>query len=100
MEELEQMWVQHPVPYDPAGNGIAEVGVQLVKGRLATCKRSLELRLQHKIPPTAPVMAWLVAHAVFAYTIRKKHDGDGRTAYAQLKGRDFSTRLLEFGELC
>ena len=51
VEGLEQVGEQHPVPYDPAGNGSAEVGVQLVKGRLATCKRSLELRLQCRIPP-------------------------------------------------
>ena len=100
IEGLEQSLEQHPVPYDPAGNGMAEVGVQLVKGRLTTCKRSLEIRVRHRTPPTAPIVAWLVAHAIFVWTVRQKQAGTGRTSYAHVKGREFSTRLLEFGECC
>lgn len=100
VEGLQQTHGQHPVAYDPAGNGAAEVGVQLVKGRLSTCKMALEMRLQHRIPPTAPIIYWLVAHAMFTYNIRKGHEGDGRTADHRIKGRDFSTKLLEFREVC
>ena len=74
--------------------------MQRVKGRLATCKRSLGQRLQHGIPPTAPVIAWLVSHAIFVRAVRKKPEGTGLSAYHQVTGREFSTRLLEFGDSC
>lgn len=43
---------------------------------------------------------WLVEHAAFVYSIRKRHDGDGLKSYQRIKGREFSTRLLEFRESC
>ena len=99
VQSLEPM-EQHGVPYDSQGNGIAEIGVQLVKARLATMKRSLEIRLRHRIPSNAAIVAWLIPHAMFVYSIRKKHEGDGLTSYCRVKGRDFSTRLFELGERC
>ena len=40
LEGLERSLEQHPVPDAPAGNEIAEVGVQHVKGCVAPCDTS------------------------------------------------------------
>ena len=72
-EGLEQSMEQFPVPYGPAGNGSAELGVQLVKGRPRTCKRSLEIRVQHQIPATFTYMTCLNYTTCFVYVHKCSH---------------------------
>ena len=43
--------------------------------------------------------AWLVEHAAWLHTIKKKQS-DGITAYQRLRGRSFGSKLLGFGECC
>ena len=40
-----------PVPYDPQSNGGTEVGVKLVKHKLATLRRCLERTIGFRAPP-------------------------------------------------
>ena len=50
-----------------------------------------------KIPPSHPLMAWLVRHATWClnrFCIR----GDGRTAYYRIKGRPYNGEVVRFGE--
>ena len=96
---LEQVLEEHPPEYDPQSNGSAEVGVRLVKGVLRTLRSCLESKIGHRVPVRHPLTSWMVRHAADLVTwCSKGHDG--RTAYQRLRGRDFKTRLLGFGELC
>ena len=44
-------------------------------------------------------MTWLVRHAAALITWWARGH-DGRTAFQRVRGREFSTRLLTFGEYC
>ena len=94
---LQQGAAEGSVPYDPQSNGSAETGVRLEKGQMRTLKSGLERRLQRKIPPSHPIMSWLVRHAADLLTYRLK-GSDGLTPYRRIRGRVFSQRLAEFGE--
>ena len=66
---------------------------------LRTHKSCLERRLQKKIPVEHPIFAWLVEHVTWLLTIRQK-GADGRTAYFRSRGRQFTKRMIGFGEAC
>ena len=85
------------VPYDPQTNGAAESAVRLAKGMLIVHRRGLERRIQAKIPPTHPLMTWLVAHAVMLRTLCVRGD-DGHTPYERLRGSPFRNEMYGFGE--
>ena len=96
---LEQVLEEHPPEYDPQSNGSAEVGVKLVKGLFRTLRSDLESKIGHRVPVRHPLISWMIRHAADLVTwCSKGHDG--RTAHQRLRGRDFKTRLLGFGELC
>ena len=98
-EDLEQIGEEHPPERDPQANGAIENAVGAFKGLMRTQVLALESRLGHRIPPEHPIVAWLAQHATFGLTTRIKGD-DGKTAYERVRMRPFSTRMLEFGELC
>ena len=96
---LSQILEEHSPEYDPQANGSAEVGVKLVKGHFRCLRSSLEEHLGHRIPVRHPLMTWLVRHAANVITwCSKGHDG--QTAYQRVRQRQFTTRLMGFGEVC
>ena len=96
-EGMQQVSEEHPPPYDPKANGAVEAAVKSVKGLCRTMLYGLQLRIARKIPPTHPIIAWMVTHA--AAVLRWRNKGrDGRTPYERTRGRPFTTRLVEFGE--
>ena len=85
--------------YDPMANGSAELGVKLVKGQFRCLRSDLEEKIGFRIPVRHPLVAWLVRHAANLVTwCSKGHDG--QTAYQRVRQRNFTTRLLGFGESC
>ena len=90
---------EHSPEYDPQSNGSAEVAVRLLKGHLRTMRSCLESRICFKIPVRHALMSWLVRHSAALVTwCAKGHDG--QTAYQRVRGREFRTRLMSFGECC
>ena len=71
----------------------------LAKCQLQTFRSSLEQRLGCRVPVGHPVMSWLVSHAADVRTFRVRGE-DGTSAWQKVRGRPFTTRLLEFGEQC
>ena len=99
IQGLEQCLEEHSPEYDPMANGSAEVGVKLWKGQFRTLKSCLESQIGYKIPVRHPLISWLVRHAAcLIMWCSKGHDG--RTAYQRIKGREFKTKLMAFGEFC
>ena len=96
---LEQCLEEHPPEYDPQSNGSAEVGVKLVKGHLRTMRSCLEAQIGFRVPVRHPLIAWMVRRVANLICWYAKGN-DGRTAYQRVKGRDFRTRLMQFGEFC
>ena len=87
------------VPYDPQTNGAAENAVRLLKGTLRANMLGLERQIQARIPIDHPVIAWMIAYAAHARTMRVR-GSDGRTAHQRVKGSEASTRMIPFGETC
>ena len=85
--------------HDPQSNGRAEVGVKLLKGHFRTMKSCMESKIGYNIPVRHPLITWMVRHAASLVTwCAKGHDG--LTAYTRVRGREFRTKLLTFGEYC
>ena len=96
---VEKVLEEHSPEYDPKANGSAEVGVRLLKGQFRTLRSCLEEHIGHRIPVRHPLMSWLVRHSANLVTwCTKGHDG--QTAYQRVRHREFTTRLLAFGEAC
>ena len=97
--DIDQVAEEHPPERDPQANGAIESTVGGFKGLLRTYILALETRLGHRVPPEHPVVSWLVQHTAHLMTIRIKGE-DGKTAYERVRMRPFSTRMMEFAELC
>ena len=70
-----------------------------MKGLLRPMRSCLEAQIGFRIPVRHPLIAWMVRHAAnLICWYAKGHDG--RTAYQRVNGRDFRTRLIQFGEFC
>ena len=97
---VEQAAAEGSIPYDPQSNGAAEAAVKLLKGTLRALHLGLEKQIGAKIPPTHPIMTWLVRHAAHVRNVRIRGT-DGLTAYQRTKGRTTAgPRLIGFGEMC
>ena len=62
--EAKEIILKHPHRYDPKSNGVAERAVREFKGQLRAVKIALERRIKTNIEPKAPVLQWMVMHAV------------------------------------
>ena len=90
--------LKNPAAYDPQANGMAERAVREFKEQLRAVKIALERRIKTKIQKQAPILQWMVMHAV--ETINRFVVGaDGRTPHYRLHGRNFILKVLEFGEI-
>ncbi len=98
-EAMDQVMREHPPSYDSRSNGSIENAVRQVQAHLRTMKFSLERRVSSQVPASHAIMSWLVEHVAWILTSRTRGE-DGRTAYHRIRGRNFSRRLLEFGERC
>ena len=99
IQGLDQTLEEHSPEYDPQANGSAEVAVRLLKGHLRTLRSCIEAQIGFRIPVRHALMTWLVRHAAALVTwCARGHDG--QTAYQRVRGREFRTRLLAFGECC
>ena len=66
---IDQASTEGSIPYDPQCNGSAEAAVKLLKGTLRALHLGLEKQIGAKVPPTHPLVAWLVRHAAYVRTI-------------------------------
>ena len=99
IEGLESSQESHPAAYDPSSNGSTEIACRTIGGMIATLRACLESRIRKQLPVAHCGFAWLVEHAAWLHTIKKKQS-DGITAYHRLRGRSFGPKLLGFGERC
>ena len=90
---------RNPPAYNPQSNGPCEKAVQDVTAQLRSLKIGLEYRLKIKIHDDAPIMQWMLEHAVFVLNKLNVHKGDGMTSYEKLTGRKWRRPLVEFGEI-
>ena len=68
------------------------------KEQLRAIEVALERRIDKKITTKAPILLWMILHAV--ETINRLLVGsDGRTPYYRLHGKNFIGKVLEFGEV-
>ena len=72
--------LRNPRAYDPKANGLAERVVREFKKQLRATKLALERRIKTKISTKAPILLWMIVHAV--ETINRFLVGsDGWTPY-------------------
>ena len=86
-------------PGESQSNGSAEVAVKNIVSRARTLKVALEARLRLKthIPCSHAIVHWLFEHASWILSTFMV-DGEGRTPYGRLHGREVRERVCEFGE--
>jgi hypothetical protein len=99
VDGLSSVATEGSVPYDPQTNGAAEVAVQLTKKQMRATLLTLQKQLQAEIPPTHPVVAWMVAHSANLRTICKLGT-DGLTPHERARGAPNRSEIYGFGEFC
>ena len=99
VEGLASAAAEGSVPYDPQTNGAAQVAVQLSKKQMRAVLLTLQKQVHAEIPPSHPVMTWLVAHAANLRNICKV-GSDGQTPHARARGAANRSELYGFGEYC
>ena len=84
---------------ESAGNGRADRAVQRFEDQLRTLLAELEHRLGRTLPPTSPVLAWLVEYVSVILNKYNINDSINMTAYEYLHGKEADAeRLAYFGE--
>ena len=98
ISEAKEIILKNSPAYDPKANGVAERAVREFKEQLRATKIALERRIKTKIDSRAPILLWMVCHAV--ETINRFLIGsDGRTAHYRLHNKNFNGKVAEFGEM-
>jgi len=99
IENVDNTQGGHSAAYDSSSNATTEAACRSVAGQIRTLRACIENRIKRKIPVTHCVFYSLIEHAAWLLTTRLCQS-DGITAYKRLRGVNFNTRLLGFGELC
>ena len=94
---VKKIGSETPPAYDSQSNGGVEVGVMLIRGMFRTLRLCLEARLDRKIPVDHAIIPWLLEHTCLLINV-KTRGADGLTGWARARGRNFSQKLLGFGE--
>jgi len=97
VERVTRISSEAPPAYDSQSNGGIEVGVMLIRGMFRTLRLCLETRIGRTIPVDHPVIPWLLEHTCLLMNV-KTRGADGLTGWARARGRNFSQKLLGFGE--
>ena len=58
--KVESISMEHSAEHDSQSNGGTECGIRAVRGQFRTVKLCMEERLGYKMPPTHPLMTWLI----------------------------------------
>ena len=98
IDEAQVIATEHPAPYESQSNGATEVGVRIVRGLFRTLKLCLEDRIGAYIPPSHPVIAWLLEYTTMILNIKSKGQ-DGLTSWRRARGKDFHQMILGFCEV-
>ena len=82
---------------DSKGNGDAESAVKRIRGQLRTMKDALEAKLKHKFDYNHKIFDWMIIWAAGLVTRYNKKES-GKSAYEDIRGKEASTPIAEFGE--
>ena len=85
IQHLDGAAAEGSVPYDPQTAGAAEVTVRNLKGQIRAMQLTLDRCLGMHVPPTHPLMMWLVEHAAFV-RFTSIIGSDGKSAYKRVRG--------------
>ncbi len=97
VEGIESVTSEESHPYDSQSNGGTEVGIKIVRGVYRTLKLNLEERIGREVPPSHPLLTWLVEHTAVVLNACVRGN-DGKTAWERARGRPFGMRIHEYGE--
>ena len=88
-----------PAAYDSSSNATTEATCRTVAGMARIIKARLEDRIKRRIPASHCIFYCLVEQAAWLFNIRT-NQSDGITPYKRVRGMNFHTRMLGFGESC
>ena len=98
LPDIELLFTESPVK-DHQANGDVEVEVREVKRTVRAIKGATEQKLQRRIPPTHPLIAWMPHYASSCRT-RFLVGDDGLTAEQRRSGRAWRKPAMPYGERC
>ena len=83
--------------YKSESNGAVEWVIQVVQGQIRAMKDKLETRYGQSIDGEHPCLPWLISRNSDTANRFHVYD-DGKSVYANWKGRTFKGEYREFGE--
>ena len=83
--KVESISIEHSAEHGSQSNGGTECGIRAVRGMFRTVKLCLEERLGHKVPPTHPLMTWLIEFPALLLNAKQVGE-DGKSAWNRLRG--------------
>ena len=87
----------HSAVGDSKGNGDVESAVKRIRGQLRTMKDALEAKLKHKFEYKHGLFDWMIIWSAGLVTRYSKKES-GKSAYEDIRGKESSTPIAEFGE--
>ena len=99
VEDVLNTQEDHPAAYDSSSNASTEAACRSVGGMIRTMRLCIEDHIKMRIPVTHCAFYWLIEHAAWILTTQTLQS-DGISPYKRLRGRNFSTKLIGFGERC
>jgi len=99
IENVENIQESHSAAYGSSSNATTEVTCRSAAGKIRTLRSCFESCIMKRIPVLHCLFYWLIEHAAWLLIIRTSQS-DGITPSKRLKGVNFGTRMLGFGEQC